>query len=581
MEMINLIINNIPISVPKGYNIIDAAKLIGVNVPHLCYFPDQEVKAHCRMCVVEVVGSRKLVAACSTLCWEGMEVFTHSPKVQKTQKGILEMILANHNQDCLRCTRNGNCELQDLCSQFNIIGPRFDEVIDESHYDITNPCLIRDLSKCIKCGRCVRMCMDTQGIHALSYSNRSENLKVTTAFNQPMADTDCVLCGQCSTVCPVGAIVEVDDTAKVIKAINDPKKHVVVQVAPSVRVALGEMFSLPHGTIVTGKMVAALRRIGFDRVFDTNFSADLTIMEEGSELLGRLKNGGKLPMITSCSPGWVNYIEKHYSDYLGHLSSAKSPQQMFGAVAKSYYPQVSGVDPKDIVSVSIMPCVAKKFEAKRPEMENDGLRDVDYVLTTRELAKLIKLMGIDFNMLQNEAFDSPLGEASGAGAIFGTTGGVMEAALRTVYEVSTGETLDKIEFDCVRGNAGIKEATIQLGDAEIKVAIAHGLKNAKIVMDRIKSGECDYTFIEIMACPGGCIGGGGQPVGVTFNLKELRQDAIYAIDNSSAIRKSHENPEIKKIYDEFFGAPLSEKSHHFLHTHYKKQNKVTSESLAK
>ncbi len=579
MELVNLKINDIPVSVPKGYNIIDAAKTVGIDVPHLCYFPDQEVKAHCRMCVVEVTGSRKLVAACSTICWEGMEVYTHSPRVQKAQKGILEMILANHNQDCLRCARNGHCELQDLCSRFNVIGPRFDMCVDEAHSDTTNPCLRRDLSKCIKCGRCVRQCIDIQGVHALSYSNRSEHFRVTTAFNQPMSDTDCVLCGQCSTVCPVGAIVEVDDTAKVIKEINNPKKHVVVQVAPSVRVALGEMFGLPHGSIVTGKMVNALKRIGFDRVFDTNFSADLTIMEEGSELLNRINNGGKLPMITSCSPGWVNYIEKHYSDYIGHLSSAKSPQQMFGAITKSYYAQKAEIDPKDIVCVSIMPCVAKKYEAIRPEMEVDGNRDVDYVLTTRELAKLIKQFGIDFNALTEAEFDSPLGIGSGAGQIFGTTGGVMEAALRTVYEKVTGDTLQSVEFAAVRGNEGIKEASINLAGKEIKVAIAHGLKNAKIVMDRIASGEADYTFIEIMACPGGCIGGGGQPVGVTFDLKRLRQDAIYSIDNSSKIRKSHENPEIIKLYEEFLGEPLSETSHHLLHTTYSKKFKITSESL--
>lgn len=579
MEMVNIKINNLPLQVEKGTRIIDAAKQIGINIPHLCYFPDQEIKAHCRICVVEVSGNRKLLAACSTVVWEGMEIFTDTQKVRDTQVGVLEMIMANHNQDCLACPRNQNCELQALCSRFNLKQPNMIHGYDQTPVQDDNPSLIRDMSKCIKCGRCVRACVESQGIAALTYSGRSEDFAVTTAFKKPFEETDCVLCGQCSTVCPVGSIVEKDDTQKVWDAIHDPKKHVIVQVAPSVRVALGDAFDMPKGSIVTGKMVTALKIIGFDKVFDTNFSADLTIMEEGHELLDRLQNGGQLPMITSCSPGWINYIEKHHSNLLSHLSSAKSPQQMFGAISKTYYAQVANIDPKDIVTVSVMPCVAKKFEAARPEMGHDGIRDVDIVITTRELAKMIKYVGLDFPNMPDSDFDSPLGIGTGAGAIFGNTGGVMEAALRTVAEVVTGETLGKIEFNAVRGNEGVREAVIPLGDTSVKVAIAHGLKNAETVMQMIENGTADYTFIEIMACPGGCIGGGGQPVNTTFKMKELRQDALYTIDESLPYRKSHENPEIIAIYENFLGKPLGEKAHHLLHTHYHQQKKATYENV--
>lgn len=576
MEMVNLKINNLPLQVKKGTRIIDAAKEIGINIPHLCYFPDQEIKAHCRICVVEVKGSRKLLASCSTVCWEGMEVFTDTQKVRDTQVGVLEMIMANHKMDCLTCRRNQNCELQALCSRFNLVEPNMLYTFDETPIQDDNPSLVRDMSKCIKCGRCVRACLENQGVAALTYSGRSENFAITTAYKKPFEHTDCVLCGQCSTVCPVGSIVEKDDTQKIWDALHNPQKHVIVQVAPSVRVALGDAFGMKKGAIVTGKMVSALKMIGFDKVFDTNFSADLTIMEEGHELLDRIKNGGKLPMITSCSPGWINYIEKHHSDLLDHLSTAKSPQQMFGAISKTYYAKVAGIDPKDIVTVSVMPCVAKKFEAARPEMEADGIRDVDIVITTRELAKMIKYVGLDFQNIPDSEFDSPLGIGSGAGAIFGNTGGVMEAALRTVAEVVTGEELGKIEFNAVRGNEGVREAAIPLGDSFVKVAIAHGLKNAEKVMQMIQDGTADYTFIEIMACPGGCIGGGGQPVNTTFKMKELRQDALYAIDESLPYRKSHKNPEIITLYKDFLGEPLGETAHHLLHTHYHQQRKATS-----
>ena len=579
MEMVHITINNMPLEVEKGTRIIDAAKKVNIDIPHLCYFPDQAVKAHCRMCVVEVVGSRKLLAACSTLVWEGMEIHTDTQKVRDTQVGILQMLLANHDQDCLSCPRNQNCELQSLCSRFNILSPKLPNVAARHPIQDSNPSLIRDHAKCIRCGRCVKACTESQGISALTYANRSEQFMVTTAYHMPFEETDCVLCGQCSTVCPVGSIVEKDDTQKVWDALHNPKKHVIVQVAPSVRVALGDGFGMAKASIVTGKMVSALRIIGFDRVFDTNFSADVTIMEEGHELLDRIKNGGKLPMITSCSPGWITYIEKHHSDLLDHLSTAKSPQQIFGALSKSYYSQVSGIDPEDIVTVSVMPCVAKKYEAARPEMEADGVRDVDIVITTRELTKMIKYVGLDFPNLPESNFDSPLGIGSGAGAIFGVTGGVMEAALRTVAEAYTGQNLEKLEFEAVRGNEGIKEATIALGDTPVKVAIAHGLKNAEKVLQMIKDGTADYTFIEVMACPGGCIGGGGQPVNTTFDIKKMRQDSLYDIDDSLVYRKSHENPEVITLYQDYLGAPLSEKAHHLLHTHYHKQKKATWETV--
>ena len=426
-----------------------------------------------------------------------------------------------------------------------------------------------DQSKCVKCGRCVKVCAEVQGCAALTYSGRSAGFKVTTAFDLPMDQTDCVLCGQCSLVCPVGAIVETDYTNEVTAAIQDPSKHVVVQVAPSVRVGLGDEFGMEAGAVVTGKMVTALRMLGFDKVFDTNFSADLTIMEEGSELLKRIREGGKLPMITSCSPGWVTYLEKHHPELIDHLSTAKSPQAMFGAVAKTYYAQKMGWDPHDVVSVSVMPCTAKKYEASRPELGRDGYQDVDYVLTTRELAKLIRYVGLDLSVLPESEFDSPLGTGSGAGAIFGATGGVMEAALRTAYELYTGKTLPRLEFDAVRGDINaIKEATIDLDGTPLKVAVANGLKNAEELIRRVERGEADYIFIEIMACPGGCIGGGGQPIGTNNAVRDARIQALYEIDRSLPLRKSHENPEIKTIYEEFFGAPLSQRSHELLHTHY-------------
>lgn len=572
-QMIHLTINNIPVEVPKGTKIMQAAKTLGIDIPHLCYHEDQRIKAHCRLCSVEVTGKRRLLAACSTEVWEGMDVHTDTEIVRDTQVSILQLMLANHHKDCLSCPRNQNCDLQRLCSRFNILKSPLPNIVKDEPRIETNPSIVRDPSKCIRCGRCIRACKDVQGIAALTYAGRSSDIVVTTAFNKPMEKTDCVLCGQCSLVCPTGAIVEKDDTQKVLDALQNPKKHVIVQVAPAVRVALGDAFGMQPGAIMTRQMVTALKLLGFDSVFDTNFGADLTIMEEGYEFLNRLNNDGVLPMMTSCSPGWVNYVEKHFPDYRDHLSSAKSPMSMFGAIAKTYYPEKAGLDVKDIVTVAVMPCTAKKYEASRPEMGRNGQQDVDIVLTTRELIKLIKYVGLSLTELPESDFDSPLGVGSGAGAIFGTTGGVMEAALRTVYEKVTGKTLKKLEFTAVRGFEGIKEATVTINGRDIRLAVVHTLKNARKIMEQVKKGISPYDFIEVMACPGGCIGGGGQPIGTTNAIRQKRMAALYEIDKNMPLRKSHENPEIITLYKDFLGEPLSEKAHKLLHTTYTKVTK--------
>lgn len=568
-EMVHLTINNIPLAVPKGTKIMQAAQKLGIDIPHLCYHEDQRIKARCRLCSVEVAGKRRLLAACSTEVWEGMEVHTDTQIVRDTQVAILQLMLANHHKDCLSCPRNQNCDLQRLCSRFNIQHSSLPSVCKEEPRIVTNPAIVRDPSKCIRCGRCIRACKDVQGIAALTYAGRSSDIVVTTAYNKPMETTDCILCGQCSLVCPTGALVEKDDTEKVLDALQDPKKHVIVQVAPSVRVSLGDAFGMEPGAIVTGQMVTALHLLGFDKVFDTNFGADLTIMEEGTEFLDRLQHGGVLPMMTSCCPGWVYYVEKHYSDCLPHLSSTKSPMSIFGAVAKTYYPKVAGIDVKDIVTVSVMPCTAKKFEAGRPELGRDGRPDVDIVLTTRELIKLIKYVGLSFGQLPETEFDSPLGTASGAGAIFGTTGGVMEAALRTVCDKLTGKTLERLDFKEARGFKGIKECTLEMGGRTLHIAIAHTLKNAEILMEQVRKGISPYDFIEVMACPGGCIGGGGQPIGTTNAVKKKRMQALYEIDRSLPVRKSHENPVLQVIYRDFLGKPGEGKTHELLHTGYR------------
>lgn len=568
-EMVHLTINNIPLAVPKGTKIMQAAQKLGIDIPHLCYHEDQRIKARCRLCSVEVAGKRRLLAACSTEVWEGMEVHTDTQIVRDTQVAILQLMLANHHKDCLSCPRNQNCDLQRLCSRFNIQHSSLPSVCKEVPRIVTNPAIVRDPSKCIRCGRCIRACKDVQGIAALTYAGRSSDIVVTTAYNKPMETTDCILCGQCSLVCPTGALVEKDDTEKVLDALQDPKKHVIVQVAPSVRVSLGDAFGMEPGAIVTGQMVTALHLLGFDKVFDTNFGADLTIMEEGTEFLDRLQHGGVLPMMTSCCPGWVYYVEKHYSDCLPHLSSTKSPMSIFGAVAKTYYPKVAGIDVKDIVTVSVMPCTAKKFEAGRPELGRDGRPDVDIVLTTRELIKLIKYVGLSFGQLPETEFDSPLGTASGAGAIFGTTGGVMEAALRTVCDKLTGKTLERLDFKEARGFKGIKECTLEMGGRTLHIAIAHTLKNAEILMEQVRKGISPYDFIEVMACPGGCIGGGGQPIGTTNAVKKKRMQALYEIDRSLPVRKSHENPVLQVLYRDFLGKPGEGKAHELLHTGYR------------
>ena len=570
IPMVHLTINNIPVEVPKGTKIMQAAQQLGIDIPHLCYHEDQKIKAHCRLCSVEVTGKRRLLAACSTECWEGMDVHTDTQIVRDTQVSILELMLANHKKDCLSCARNQNCDLQRLCTRFNIQDSPLPSVVKLEPRIETNPSIIRDPAKCIRCGRCIRACKEIQGLNCLTYAGRSSDIRVTTAYDKPMEATDCILCGQCSLVCPTGAIVEKDDTQKVLDALQNPHKHVIVQVAPAVRVSLGDGFGLKPGAIKTGQMVTALKMLGFDKVFDTNFGADLTIMEESAEFVERLTKGGVLPMMTSCSPSWVNYMEKHYGELREHLSTAKSPMQMFGAIAKTYYPQKAGIDVHDIVTVSIMPCTAKKFEAARPEMGRDGMRDVDVVLTTRELIKLIKYVGLQFTNLPEGEFDSPLGFGTGAGAIFGASGGVMEAALRTAYEKVTGKTLEKLDFTDIRGFDGIKETTVNLNGKDVHIAVAHTLKNARILMEQIKKGTCQYDFIEIMACPGGCIGGGGQPKGTTNAVRKERMKALYQIDKNLPIRKSHENPDIITLYKDFLGEPLSEKAHELLHTSYHK-----------
>ena len=573
MDMVNVTIDGRKLQAPKSATVLTAAQAAGISVPSLCYHPELRPEGACRVCVVEVEGAKSLVASCVYPVNEGMVVRTNTAAVREARKAVVELLLANHPQDCLSCQRNTNCELQTMAADLGIRKVRFDGVKKNLPLDANNPALVRDPNKCILCGRCIKACSDRQGVNVYSFAKRGFDTVVAPAFEVGLDQAPCTYCGQCASVCPTAAIVEKDDTQAVWEAISDPTKHVIVQTAPATRVALGEALGMNSGSIVTGKMVASLRRIGFDKVFDTDFTADLTIMEEGHELLHRLQNKGVLPMVTSCSPGWVNFIELLYPDLLPHLSTAKSPQQMFGALAKTYYAEKTGIDVKNIVSVSIMPCTAKKAEAVRPEFAANGVQDVDYVLTTRELGRMIKESGIDFAALPAEEYDAPFGIATGAGVIFGSSGGVMEAALRTVAEVVTGKTLESIDFKEVRGLAGIKEAAVPIGDLTVKIAVANTLANARIMMEKIRAGEADYHFIEIMACPGGCIGGGGQPVPVCEETRLNRIAAIYECDQGSQLRKSHENPAIKELYDTWLGKPLGEKSHHLLHTHYKAQNR--------
>lgn len=569
--MMHITIDNRQTLVEEGTTILEAAQRIPVIIPTLCHFEGLSEYGGCRVCMVEVEKEPRLTPACSRLCADGMVIRTNTDRVRRARKLNLELMLANHPYDCLSCIRNQSCELQRLAYEFGVEKVRFHGSKPDYTIDDTSVSIIRDPNLCILCGRCVRTCAEVQGIKAVDFSRRGYRSKVSTAFEEGIAKVECVNCGQCILGCPVGAIKERSSIDQVWAALEDPDRHVVVQEAPAVRVALGEEFGMEPGALVEGRMYSALRELGFDKVFDTNFTADLTIIEEGSELIERMTNGGILPMITSCSPGWIKYAEHFYPDLLGHLSTCKSPQQMFGALAKTYYAEKSGIDPTKIVSVSIMPCTAKKFECQRPEMSSSGYKDVDFVLTTRELASMIRQAGIDFVHEKDSKADSLIGAYTGAGTIFGATGGVMEAALRTAYELLTKSTLPKLEFKAVRGMEGIKEANVRIGEKTVKVAVAHGLANAKKIMDKVRSGEADYHFIEIMTCPGGCVGGGGQPIGVTLKKRMARAKALYSEDRAMTLRKSHENPEVMKLYEDFLGAPLGHKSHELLHTSYKQR----------
>lgn len=578
METVTLKINGMTVTAPKGATILEAARLAHIEIPTLCYLKDINEIGACRICVVEVKGARSLVASCVYPVNEGMEVFTNTPKVLASRKKTLELILSNHEKKCLSCVRSGNCELQKLCTDLGVDST--DAYAGEmNHYELDTSAvhMVRDNNKCILCRRCSAICEKVQGVGVIGANERGFRTNIASAFDMGLGDTACVSCGQCIAACPVGALYEKDSTAEVLSAIADPDKHVFVQVAPAVRAALGEEFGLPMGTNVQGKLAAALRRIGFEKVFDTTFSADLTIMEESHEFLDRVQNGGVLPLITSCSPGWIKYCEHYFPDMTENLSSCKSPQQMFGAVLKTYYAEKEGIDAKDIVSVSVMPCTAKKFEIGRDDQNAAGVPDVDISITTRELARLIKRLGIIFNNLPDEEFDSPLGCGSGAAVIFGATGGVMEAALRTAVWKLTGEKNDSpIEFTEVRGTAGIKEATYDVAGMKVNVAVASGLKNAKELLTKVKNGEANYQFIEIMGCPGGCVNGGGQPQydGTTRNfvdVRALRAKALYDLDTANTLRFSHENPEVAGLYKSYLGEPGSHKAHELLHTTYVKR----------
>lgn len=577
MENITIKINGIEVSAPKGSTILEAARLAHIEIPTLCFLKEINEIAACRICVVEVKGAKSLVASCVYPINEGMEVWTNTPKVLDSRKKTLQLILSNHNRSCLSCVRSGNCELQKLCKELKVDDEKlYEGEKTPSEIDTSAAHMIRDNSKCILCRRCSAVCEKVQGIGVIGANERGFSTFIGSAFDMGLGETSCVSCGQCIAVCPTGALTEKDCTDEVFAAIADPTKHVVVQTAPAVRAALGEAFGLPIGTNVEGKMVAALRRLGFDKVFDTNFGADLTIMEEAHEFLERVKNGGVLPMITSCSPGWIKYCEHYFPDMTENLSSCKSPQQMFGAIVKSYYAEKMGWDPKDIVSVSVMPCTAKKFEIGRDDEAANGVPDVDFSLTTRELARMIERTGMQFLSLPDEEYDMPLGMDTGAAVIFGATGGVMEAALRTAVETLTGEELPSVDFKEVRGTQGIKEAVYHVAGMDVKIAVASGLKNAKELLEKVKSGEASYHFIEIMGCPGGCVNGGGQPqqpasVRNTVDIRALRAKVLYDADANSTLRKSHENPAIKELYATFLGEPGSEKAHHLLHTTYVKR----------
>ncbi|MBW6500355.1 MAG: [FeFe] hydrogenase, group A [Bacteroidales bacterium] len=587
--MINLTINDQKISVPAGSTVLDAAKKLNINIPTLCNHPDLCIAGNCRVCLVEQKGARTLIAACAMPVAEGMDIHTNTLKVRNARKHVVELLLSEHRSDCTKCYKNQKCELQSLANEFAFGDTIFLDLVEDHPYEIdrSSPSFIKDDSKCIRCQRCVRTCSELQYISAIAVANKGAHQKISSFHDRPMSHVVCTNCGQCVNRCPTGALVEKTYIDQVWDAIYDPDKHVVVQTAPAVRVALGEDLGYDPGERVTGKMVTALRQLGFDSVLDTDFSADLTIMEEGTELLTRLKkalvDGDKkisFPMFTSCSPGWIKFIEHKYPEFLPNLSTCKSPQQMFGALAKTYFAQKRKIDPSKIVSVSVMPCTAKKYEADRPEMRDSGYKDIDYVLTTRELAVMIKQAGINFKNLEPSHYDSIMGDSTGAAVIFGATGGVMEAALRTAYEIVTGREVpfNNLNITPVRGMEGVKEATIKiegctddwkfLEGAELKTAIAHGLTNANKIMRLVRQGKSPYHFVEIMACPGGCIGGGGQPIPTSMEIRKNRMKAIYSEDEHMILRKSHENPDVIAIYSDFLGKPNSHKAHELLHTHY-------------
>ncbi len=577
-ELVTLTIDEQKVTVEKGTTILQAANQAGIDIPTLCFLKDINEVGDCRMCIVEVEGRRGFATSCIQKVEEGMVVHTNTPNVLEARHVILDLIISNHAKDCLTCTRSGNCELQALATKFNITKVEFEGERVSHKIDDLSPSIVRDFNKCILCRRCVAACKNVQKIGAIDCINRGFESCISTVGDHSLNDVNCTFCGQCIEACPTGALHEKETIDDVWIKLKDEETYVIVQTAPAVRVALGEEFDMPIGTNVTGKMVTALKRLGFNKVFDTNTGADFTIMEEANEFIERFTKNDHLPMITSCSPGWVKYIEMNYPELLPHLSTCKSPHQMFGALLKTYYAEKEGIDPKKIYVVSVMPCIAKKFERQRQQMQNGGLYDVDNVITTRELSRMIKQANIEFTKLEETEFDSPMGEATGAAAIFGTTGGVMEAALRTAQDTLTGKNLDKIDFEQVRGEEGIKKATVTIDGKEIKVVAASGLANAREILEEIKTGKADYQFVEIMACPGGCVMGGGQPIKsaktrVEVDVRKLRADALYTIDEKSTIRKSHENPVVNKIYEEFLEKPGSHKAEELLHTSYEKREK--------
>ena len=576
-QMLNIKINGKELQVPYGTTVLEAARMANINIPTLCYLKDINEIGACRLCLVEVKGARGLVAACVyPIEREGTEIVTDSPAIRKNRKMNLELLVSNHNKKCLSCPRSTTCELQQLCNEYGVDEDKFAGAKTETKIDASSPSIIRDNSKCILCRRCSATCEKVQGIGVIGANNRGFDTVIGCSFELPLAETSCINCGQCIVACPTGALTEKDDTAKVFEALSDPSKHVAICMAPSVRAQIGECFGYAPGTDTEGKMVAATKALGFDGVYDMNLTADLTIMEEATEFLGRVKNGGVLPMITSCSPGWIKFCEHYFPEMTENLSSCKSPQQMFGALDKTYYAQKMGLDPKDIVFVSAIPCTAKKFEVGRADQSAAGVPDVDIAITTRELGRMIKQAGIDFVAMEDEKFDDPFDIGSGAGVIFGATGGVMEAALRTAAEVILGKPLEKLEFEDVRGTEGIKLASYKLGDLPVNVAVTSGTGNAKKLLKAVQAGEIKADFIEVMACPGGCVNGGGQPyqpavVRNNVDLRALRASVLYTADSKMDLRKSHENSAVKKLYDEYFGEPNSHKAHEILHTTYVKR----------